>query len=59
MNRTVSKKEIEGKWIPKYEEEDRPAKLVDQLAWLLETGFIDVDVIWKYFNFAVYGGIRQ
>jgi tRNA (cmo5U34)-methyltransferase len=59
MNRKVSKKEIEGKWIPKYQEEDRPAKLVNQLAWLSGTGFVDVDVIWKYFNFAVYGGARR
>jgi tRNA (cmo5U34)-methyltransferase len=56
MGRNVSREEIEGKWIPKYEAEDRPAKLTDQLAWLAEIGFADVDVIWKNYNFAVYGG---
>jgi tRNA (cmo5U34)-methyltransferase len=56
MGRKVSREEIEGKWIPKYEAEDRPAKLTDQLAWLAEIGFADVDVIWKNYNFAVYGG---
>ena len=56
MRRSVSPEEIEGKWISKYEAEDRPAKLVDQLAWLTEIGFADVDVIWKHYNFAVYGG---
>jgi tRNA (cmo5U34)-methyltransferase len=56
MRRNVSQEEIEMKWIPKYEAEDRPAKLMDQLAWLTEIGFADVDVIWKHYNFAVYGG---
>lgn len=55
----VSKEEIEEKWIPKYQDEDRPAILMDQLTWLCEIGFVEVDVIWKYFNFAVYGGTRR
>ena len=59
MSRSVSMEEIEGKWIRKYQEEDRPVKLVDQLAWMAEIGFRDFDVVWKYFNFAVYGGIRR
>lgn len=58
MSRNVSPEEIEGKWIPTYENEDRPARLRDQLGWLEEIGFVDVDVVWKYFNFAVYGGVR-
>jgi tRNA (cmo5U34)-methyltransferase len=56
MRSSISPEEIEGKWISKYEAEDRPAKLMDQLAWLTEIGFADVDVIWKHYNFAVYGG---
>ena len=56
MRRCVPQEEIEGKWIPKYEAEDHPATLIDHLAWLEETGFTDVDVIWKYYKFAVYGG---
>jgi tRNA (cmo5U34)-methyltransferase len=59
MSCSLSKDEIEGKWIPKYLEEDHPAKLVDQLAWMTEIGFVDVDVIWKYYGFAVYGGVRR
>jgi tRNA (cmo5U34)-methyltransferase len=58
MRQNISNDEIEGRWIPKYQEEDRPAKLIDQLAWLTEIGFVDVDVIWKYYNFAVFGGVR-
>jgi len=59
MGYSLSIDEIEGKWIPKYNEEDRPAKLLDQLAWMTEIGFVDVDVLWKYYNFAVYGGVRR
>lgn len=55
----ISKDEIDGKWIPKYHEEDRPARLLDHLQWMKEAGFSDIDVLWKYFNFAVYGGIRR
>jgi len=39
-------------------EEDNTAKLVDQVNWLINIGLVDVDVIWKYYNFAVYGGSR-
>jgi tRNA (cmo5U34)-methyltransferase len=59
MRRSISDEEIEGKWIPKYQAEDRPAKLLDQLAWLKGIGFADVDVLWKRYNFAVYGGARR
>jgi tRNA (cmo5U34)-methyltransferase len=56
MGRDIPQHEIEEKWIPNYEDDDRPAKLIEQLAWLAEIGFSEVDVVWKYFNFAVYGG---
>jgi len=59
MGKSVSEQEIEEKWIPKYWEEDRPARLMDQLAWLGKIGFINSDVIWKYYNFAVYGGTKR
>jgi tRNA (cmo5U34)-methyltransferase len=58
MRRSVSEQEVEEKWIPKYEAEDRPAKLVDQMEWLAEIGFAGVDVLWKCYNFAVYGGVK-
>jgi tRNA (cmo5U34)-methyltransferase len=41
-----------------YREEDRPARFVDQLNRLRDIGFNGVDVIWKYYNFAVYGGVK-
>ncbi len=37
---------------------DKPAKLDDQLLWLREAGFADVDCYYKYLMFAVYGGRR-
>ncbi|MCL6614297.1 MAG: class I SAM-dependent methyltransferase [Firmicutes bacterium] len=58
MARKMPVFEIEGKWVPKYYEEDRPAVLMEQLKWLESLGFRDVDVIWKYYNFAVYGGMK-
>lgn len=58
MNKSVLMDEILNNWIPKYKTEDRPAKLIDQLKWLENIGFKSVDVIWKYYNFGVYGGIK-
>ena len=39
MLRSVPEEEIDGKWIPKYHAEDRPARLADQLTWMSEIGF--------------------
>mgnify|MGYP005837941469 CR=1 FL=1 len=58
MNRSISIEEIEEKWIPASLDEDHPAKLVDQINWLGEIGFKDIDVIWKYYGVAVYGGFK-
>jgi len=35
---------------------DKPSSLSEQLQWLKEAGFQDVDCYYKYFNFAVYSG---
>jgi tRNA (cmo5U34)-methyltransferase len=40
----------------RYSEEDRPFGLMDEIEWLKDAGFREVDVIWKYYHFAVYGG---
>lgn len=55
----ISREEIEAKWVLKYEMEDNPTKLLDQLARMVEIGFADVPVIWKYYNVAVYGGTKR
>ena len=56
MRKQVAEDEINHKWMVSYEQEDRPAVLLNQLDWLREIGFTSVDVVWKYYNFAVYGG---
>jgi Methylase involved in ubiquinone/menaquinone biosynthesis len=51
-----SQEEIEHIWLPKHREEDFPAPLPDHIQWLEEAGFQEVDVVWKYYMFGVYGG---
>jgi tRNA (cmo5U34)-methyltransferase len=58
MQKSISLEEITTKWIPTHKNEDRPSKLIDQLKWLEVIGFKTVDVIWKYYDFSVYGGIK-
>jgi tRNA (cmo5U34)-methyltransferase len=58
MCRNIAEAEVDDTWIPKYHAEDRPAKLVDQIDWLRKIGFVEVDVLFKAFHFAVYGGSK-
>jgi tRNA (cmo5U34)-methyltransferase len=59
MSARVGEAEARDLWLAKHREEDRPARLVDQIHWLEAAGFQDVEVVWKRFNFAVYGGTRK
>lgn len=59
MQRQISAEEVENVWLRKYREEDRPAPLLQQLTWLSNLGYSPVDVVWKYYNFAVYGGMKS
>jgi tRNA (cmo5U34)-methyltransferase len=59
LDANVGEKEARDVWLPRYRAEDRPARLVDQLHWLEAIGFRDVDIVWKRFNFAVYGGAKR
>ena len=58
MNKSVPMDEIQQRWLPAHKTEDRPSILMEQLKWLDEIGFENVDVIWKYYNFSVYGGVK-
>ena len=58
MNKSVPMEEIQQRWLPAHKTEDRPSILMEQLKWLDEIGFENVDVIWKYYNFSVYGGVK-
>jgi len=59
MSKTVSSDEIENRWLVNYKREDRPTYLTNHLNWLKDVGFGDIDVVWKYYNFAVYGGRKK
>lgn len=56
MQRNVSEDEVLNKWLPNYYAEDRPTQLVTHLDMLRECGFFCVDIIYKYFNYAVFMG---
>lgn len=58
MYGSVGRDEAEGKWIPKYYEEDRPVSLTAHLKMLKEAGFSATDVVWKYYNYAVYTAVK-
>ena len=49
--------EIDG-ILADHRREDSPAILFNQLKWLEKIGFKNVDVIWKCYYFAVYGGVK-
>ncbi len=58
MSENLPLDEIEEKWLPTHYEEDYPAPLMDQLDWLRKIGFKEVDVVWKYYQGAVFGGLK-
>lgn len=41
------------------DEIDKPSTLLDQLCWLQEAGFREVDVYWMRAGHAIYGGVRR
>lgn len=58
MSTNLSAEEVQ-ETIRKYHQEDRPFPLMKELDRLKEAGFSDVDVIYKFYNGAVYGGIKK
>ena len=58
MAKSLPGEEIEDTWMAKHHKEDRPEVLLDQISWLEDIGFKEIDIIWKYYNFAVYGGTK-
>ena len=54
MAKSVTEEEINDKWLPNYYAEDRPIKLITHLDMLKNCGFTSVDIVYKYFNYAVY-----
>jgi tRNA (cmo5U34)-methyltransferase len=56
MLQSHTKEEIAKIWIPKHKEEDFPVPLHCHIRWMKDAGFQDIDVVWKYYMFGVYGG---
>lgn len=54
MCKNVPQNEVDNKWIPTYYEEDRPISMMEHFEMLKASGFKVMDLIWKYYNFAVY-----
>jgi len=57
LSQYLSESEV-NKNFERYYVEDSPESIVNHLKWLEEAGFRDVDVIRKYYNFALYGGMK-
>lgn len=51
----MSREEVDAV-LDRVNRQDIPAVLMDQLSWLGDCGFVDVDVVWKYYGYAVFGG---
>jgi tRNA (cmo5U34)-methyltransferase len=58
MLNNLSEDEIEDKWVPQSKKEDYPVPITLHLKWLEEAGFKDLDIVWKYYGWAVYCGTR-
>lgn len=58
MCKNISIDEVDNKWIPTYYEEDHPVSMMDHFEMLKDAGFEIVDVVWKYYNFAVYKAVK-
>lgn len=56
MNQKITLKEIQERWLKKHFEEDRPQPLMTELETLETVGFQYVDIVYKYYNYAVYLG---
>ncbi|WP_128699951.1 class I SAM-dependent methyltransferase [Candidatus Velamenicoccus archaeovorus] len=55
LSRHMSEKDMNERR-RRYEREDHPFKISDEMAWLKGAGFRHIDVVWKYYHFAVFGG---
>jgi len=56
MKKNFSEQIIKKGLVSKYQADDNPSPMIKHLNWLQNVGFNEVETIWKYFNFAVWGG---
>jgi len=59
MEKNVPADEIYEKWLPSYYSDDRPASLISHLNSMEKSKFKEIDVIYKYFNYAVFCGRKR
>lgn len=50
--------EIENELLPNYYHKEIPTQLIKQITWMNEIGFQKVDVFWKKFHYAIFGGLK-
>lgn len=50
---------IEKKILEKYQADDNPSEIFNHLKWLENSGFCQVEIIWKYYKFAIFGGFKH
>lgn len=53
-----NKSELDSHTLEKYQADDNPSELFNHLKWLEYSGFNQVETIWKYYNFAIFGGYK-
>lgn len=53
LAQSIPEEDIDTKWMPSYYAEDRPTRLSTHLEMLAECGFVGIDVVYKYYNYAV------
>lgn len=49
---------IEKQLLDKYQTDDNPSEVFNHLKWLENSGFNQVEIIWKYYKFAIFGGFK-
>ena len=54
MAKSIPLDEIEKTWVPLHYREDNPMAMMKHIELLKEAGFNTMDIVWKYYNFAVY-----
>lgn len=54
----AAKVKLGSNTLKKYQADDNPSTLYEHLSWLKNSGFNQVETIWKYYNFAVFGGFK-
>lgn len=59
MAKHFPKIEVEKELLPKYQTGDNPSELFNHLKWMEHSGFVAVEAIWKYYNFAIFGGCKN